>query len=252
MKFLLPLLFLLPLASQAAQSFERDVPRIHAYSYVMSQQDNQDVVWRFGGDKDDNLYYRGFSITNLGPNHIITEIPGPYLETPMREFYFKTDDMSRRDTYMWVTDYNGSGNMSDFMESIFVFLPRVVPMSIEDQGENFEVTISTTEKIKIFKKYKTLDSDILKEGPVDLNPNRRTRNFADIKYSGTGLIIRSNAKGADPRLGGDVEIIKGDLKPCFIEASVFWTQEDYPRFKFIHDQDAYRAIEKHCGPQYTP
>lgn len=250
MKFLI--LLLLPIMSQAmSSSFERDIPRIHAYDYVTSRQSDI-IIWRFGGDKDRNLYSRGFNINNYGPNHIISEPPTDWLDTPTREFYFQTDDMARRDTYLWVTDYNGSGRTSDFFESVFVFLPRIVPMTVEEIGENFIVNLTTTEKVQFFKKYRTLDSNILTEGPVDLNPNRSERKFAEINYHGTGLVIRSNARGADPRLAKTVQILKDDLKPCIVDGSVFWTQEDHPKFKFVQDEEAYKVIEKHCGIEYVP
>ncbi len=248
MKFLF--LLILPLFAHA--HFERDIPRIHAYDFVMSRQMSDDIIWRFGGDKNEKLYHRGFNINNYGPNHIITEPPVDFLNTPFRELYFQTDDMARRDTYLWVTDYNGSGKTSDFFESVFVFLPRLEPMKIEDGGENFVITLTTSEKVEIFKKYKTLDSKILTEEPVDLNPDRNLRKFPQIHYHGTGLVIRSDAKGRDPRLAKHVVVSKGDLPPCKLNGDVFWTQEGHPKFKFVHDEEAFQVIEKLCGPEYIP
>lgn len=242
-------LLLLPLLSHA--SFERDTPRIHAYDFVTSRQFEGPLVWRYGGDSKNNLYYRGFSFTNYGPNDIIWDPPVDFLNTPFREFFFQTDDMSRRDTYLWVTDYNGSGRTSDFFESVFVFLPRLSPMKVVEGDEDLEVTISTGEKISFIKKYRTLDSNLMTEGPVDLNTDRNLRQFPQIHYHGEGLIIRSNAKGRDPRLSKTVEIIKGNLKPCILSGDLFWTQEGHPKFKFIHDADAMKVIEKGCGAEFS-
>lgn len=248
MKYLIPL-FLLPLISFAA-SFERDTPRIHAYNFVTSKQFDGPLIWRYGGDKEGNLYFRGYGLINYGPNDIIWDPPVDFLDTPTREFFFVSDDLSRRDTYLWVSDYNGSGRTSDFFESVFVFLPRLNPISVEDKDEVLTVKLPTSEEVDFIKKYRTLDSTLLTEGPVDLNPDRNLRNFPEINYFGEGLIIRSNAKGSDPRLAKYVDIIKKDLKPCRLPGKLFWTQEDYPKFKFIQDNEVFALIEKECGIEF--
>ena len=252
MKFLsLLLLPLFTLAPARAQDFERDTPRLHAYDFVTSQQFEGPLVWRYGGDQERKLYYRGFSFTNFGPNDIIYDPPTDFLNTPSREFFFMSDDQSRRDTYLWVTDYNGSGRSSDFFETVMVFLPRLNPMRVVDGDEYLTVTLPTTEKVQVFKKYRTLESQILTEEMVDLNPDRNQRKFPGIFYHGEGLVIRSDAKGRDPRLASTVQILKKNQAPCLLPGKLFWTQEDYPKFKFVSDQDAFELIEKECGKGYV-
>lgn len=250
MKYLVTLL-LLPLIS-VAESFERETPRIHAYNFVTSRQFDGPLIWKYGGDQEGNLYFRGFSLINYGPNDIIWDPPVDFLNTPSREYYFMSDDNSRRDTYLWVTDYNGSGRTSDFFESVFVFLPRLTPPQVSENGEYLNVTLPTGEEIRFIEKYVTLDSPLLIEEPLDLNPDRNLRQHISLKYSGEGIIIRSDSKGSDPRLAKTVEVIKGDLKPCKLPGSLFWTQENFPKFKFIHDQEVFDLIEKECGIEFLP
>lgn len=248
MKYLvLPLLF----AANVEASFERDTPRLHSYTFVTSKQDNSPVVWRYGGDKDRNLYFRGFSMANFGPNDIIWDPPTDFLNTPSREYFFVSDDLSRRDTYLWVTDYNGSGKTSDFFESVFVFLPRLTPPKVKEDGEFLAVKLPTGEEIRFIAKYVTLDTPLLTESPLDLNPDRSQRQFVDLKYHGKGLVIRSDAKGSDPRLAKTVKVIRG-VKTCKLPGKLFWTQEDHPKFKFIKDEDVFKLIQKECGAEYSP
>lgn len=242
------LLLLLPLMGFA--QFQRDVPRISAYHFVMSKQLDDHLVWKFGGDQDRNLYQRGFAITNFGPNHIITEPPIDFLNTPSREYFFLSDDFSKRDTYLWITDYNGSGRVSDFLETIMVFIPRMNPMMVQETEETLDVTIATGELVSFFKKYKTLDSPVMIEDPVDLNPDRTRRQNPPVHYHGSGLVIRSDAKGSDPRLVKSVKVMKSGYKSCTMEARLFWTQEEHPKFRYIDDQDVIKLIVKHCGKNF--
>lgn len=234
----------------AFAQFERDIPRIHAYDFVTSRQNDEHIVWKYGGDKNRNLYYRGFAINNFGPNHIITEPPLDFLNTPSREYFFQTDDYSRRDTYLWVTDYNGSGRFSDFIETVMVFIPRIVPMSVTETEETLDVTISTNEKVSFFKKYKTLDTPLMTEGPVDLTPDRSRRKYPEVEYHGQGIVIRSDAKGSDPRLVKKVKILKTGQPVCEMDAKLFWTQEDHPKFRFVQDQEVMKLITQYCGKAF--
>ena len=245
---ILCILFFLPLMSFA--QFQRDEPRIAAYDFVMSRQIDDHLIWRFGGDQDRNLYHRGFAITNFGPNHIITEPPTDFLNTPSREYFFISDDFSKRDTYLWITDYNGSGRVSDFLETIMVFIPRINPVGVVEMEETLDVSLPTGELVSFFKKYKTLDSHIMTEEPVDLNPDRSRRQNPPVYYHGEGLVIRSDAKGSDPRLVKSVKVMKAGQKSCTMEARLFWTQEGHPKFRFIEDQDVIDLIVKHCGKNF--
>ncbi len=232
--------------------FERDVPRIDKYYYIMAHnRDSLHYQSQFGADRAENLYYRGFSIVNHGPNDIVTTTP-EQIEHPFRDFSFYNDDRARRDTYIWITDYIGSGYVSDFAETILFFLPRQNQFHVEERSETLEVTLTTGEEVTFFKKYKTFDGGVLTEKPLDMNPVRSERKHAQIGYSGKGIIIRSDAWGADPRLTKKVEILKSGLKPCILPAPLFWTQEGFPKFKYVTDEEAYTVISEKCGPEYLP
>ncbi len=232
--------------------FEREAPRVDKYSYVGSQHSTSgNYTIDFAGDADDKTYSQGFSVSNYGPNEIVPEQPFS-MNRIERNFAFVTDDKSQRENYLWISDYNGSGYLSDYFETAIVFLPRLGQMHVEETEDTLLVTIPTGEEVIFSKKHKAIVGGVLSETPVDLNPSRAQRKFAGITYSGKGIMIRSDSRAADPRLGKNLEIIKPGLKPCQVSRDVFWTQEGFPKFKFINDEDAYAVIKEKCGADYLP
>lgn len=233
--------------------FERNEARIDRYAYITARND-ESLVYRteYGADDMQNLFRRGFSLMNHGPNDIVPTEPNESFEYPTRELFFVTDDGAKRDTYLWVTDYNGSGRTSDFFETMIVFLPRIGQMHVEEKEEHLYITLTTGEEVTIFKKYKTLSSGVLSEAPVDLNSNRAQRKHAEINYSGKGIMLRSDSRGADPRLAATVSVLKPGLPACQIPGPMFWTQDGHPKFKFVNDEDVYVVIKSKCGADYLP
>lgn len=230
--------------------FEREIPRIEQYSYIASNNQHSLVYnSQFGVDEKENRYWRGFSFYNVGPNDIVTTEPRG-LENAFREYFFISDDHSQRDSYLWVTDYNGSGRTSDYLETILFFLPRKNQMHIEEVADRLIVTLTSGEEVILASKNRTIISGILSEEPVDLNPDRSQRKQPRIHYKGKGLVIRSDSRGSDPRLSSSVQILKKGLAPCKLPGKVFWTQEGFPKFKYVTDEEAYRVIEENCGQEY--
>lgn len=232
--------------------FERDSSRIERPSY-MASNNRQSAAYTVIelGDELDNLFHYGFSFDNMGPNDIVTTTPEG-IEYASRDFTFITEDKAKRETYLWVTDNNGSGRISDLFESIIVFLPRENQMHIEELATELLVTLTTGEEVRFSKKSKMIIGGVMKEEPVDFNPDRAQRKFARLTYSGKGLMIRVDTRGNDPRINTTAQIIKGNLPVCKIPSKVFWTQDGFPLFRFVSDEEAYQKIKEHCGSQYIP
>lgn len=245
---------LLPFVATATTfvPFERDIPRVEKCTYGTSRNDESLFYsTHYCGTEDDTLYITGRQIHNRGPNDIIDNIPEG-LEYPSRMWEFITADHSRRDTWIWITDDIGSGAISDYMESAVMLLPRVQRTHIEEQGNDLVVTLTTGEEVRFHQKYKKIISGVMSEKPIDLNPDRPNRHFARFTYDGQGVILRSNARGADPRLTKFLSVIKKGLPDCRVYTNVFWTQEGWPKFRFVRDEEAYAAIATNCGTQYLP
>lgn len=242
-------LFFLSLSSFAATiiPFEREVSRISIFSF-MSSNNHSSLFYANSevGDSEDNVFDYGFSFENHGPNSIVPTTPES-IDFASRDFSFVTDDHAKRDNYLWVTDYNGSGSVSDRFETIFVFLPRQNQMHIEEFGDDLLVTLPTGEEVKFSKQDRTMTSGVLKEEALDLNPNRAQRKFAQMSYTGTGLMIRSDARAADPRLAKNVQIFRQRKATCTLPAALFWTQEGFPKFKYVSDEEAFKVIAEKCN-----
>lgn len=232
--------------------FERDISRLPEYHFIMSKNDISNFFTSlFVGDENENLYSHGFSFQNHGPNEIVTTSMTGF-DYAYRDFSFITEDKSKRDTYLWVSDYAGTGSVSDFFESIIVFLPRENQMHIEETDSDLLVTLTTGEELLFSKKHKTIKSGVIKEGPLDYNPSRSARKHAQLTYSGKGLMIRVDSRGSDPRLGTTAQIVKEELPVCKIPSKTFWTQDGFPKFRFVSDEDAFAVISEHCGSSYLP
>ncbi len=232
--------------------FARDLPRVERYSYLGSESSpSGNYLLDYAGDANDVEYPLGFSLMNHGPNNIVPEQPNS-MTMIERNFSFVSDDGSQRENYLWITDSNGSGRVSDYFETMIAFLPRIGQMHIEESGDELIVTLPTGEEVIFNKTHKAIQSGVLSEAPVDLNPDRSQRQFAGIKYSGKGIMIRSDSRAADPRLGKSLQVIKAGLTPCTISKDSFWTQDGYPQFKFLRDEDAFQVIKEKCGEAYLP
>ena len=252
LKILLMCLFSTSLWAGDIVPFVRDEPRVSEFFYITSTgQDSNFFRTAFGFDHNDAPYFRGFSMLNIGPNKIVPTAPIG-MDYANREYFLGTLDQAKRDTHLWITDYPGTGVISDYFESMLVFFPRKSQQYITETQKELIMTLTTGEDVIFLKEERVIIGGVLSEGTMDYNPNRLQRKFAEISYSGEGLMIRANSKGSDPRLGKTAQISKKGLPVCNLPVSDFWTQEGHPKFKFVTDEEAYAHISKKCGAEYIP
>jgi hypothetical protein len=198
----------------------------------------------------------GFNFINIGVNEIAGAPIDPECET-RREWKFISKDGSKQETYMWLTDEAGSCKTSHRMESMFFMLPRVSRPSIKVEGDELHVILPTGEKVVYDKKTKLIKSGVLKEGKIDLNKDHRKRGYAPIEYSGVGIIIRSDQRGADPRQNPKGKkvfnaIITQGNKTCEIPRTELWSQnEKHFHFKFSDDQKLLEFINSKCEKKFS-
>jgi hypothetical protein len=230
--------------------FERDESRLPRPAYMTSNNHASEYYSHtYVGDEQENEFFYSFSLMNMGTNDIVTTT-ATGIDFAYRDYDFVTDDHSRRDTFLWITDYNGSGRMSDMFETVMVFLPRENQMHVEETATELLVTLVTGEEVVFSKTARTITSGVLQEQPMDLNPTRSERKFAGVTYSGKGLVIRSDVRASDPRLTKNVQILKKGLAPCEVRAKHFWTEDGFPSFRFVTDDETYKKIAELCGQEY--
>ncbi len=231
---------------EEAIPFERKVPRPLNFDFITSRQ-GKDSSWtdRYVSDKKEGLRYTGFKLTNVGENKIAGKPLKPS-ERVQREWDFVTQDSSKRETYLWVTDDAGSGKLSQLMESVIVIIPRKMKPTTEIVNEDLHVTLTTGEKVIFNKETREIKGGVFKEAPVDLNPNHHNRKFAPVSYTGKGISIRTNQRGSDPRLLGKAQITQaGNI--CELSVKELWNHTD---FKFADDEELVEFLNKKCGKKF--
>lgn len=198
----------------------------------------------------------GFSVFNGGANPIIPRKAG--IGTgPDREYSFEFPQRARQDIHFAVTD-TPTEKLSERMESYFYVFPRKLVPSIQqiDEGKRLQVTLPTGETVVFDSATKEVAGGVLKENaPIDLGPDRFKRKFADVSYTGKGVMIRVDKRGADPRLGTIATITTGSPDPgckgaacstCRVESTKLWEQGGEVHFKFATDSEFDAFLKTNC------
>ncbi len=203
-----------------------------------------------------------FSFENLGDNRIVNAKINPGAQ---RFFSFDYLEQARQNLAMSVDD-SPNGTVSHTMHSIFMFFPRLNVPLVEQLTGTIDVTLPTGEKFSLRKDSKEIVSGVLTEGPVDVSNDRFKRQYADIKYSGRGVVLRVNARGQPPQTGQfenlkidqehglkgsvDVLIVNGTTgQRCRRPKRDFWEPLDVTpiEFKFPTDEEFELYLRRHCG-----
>lgn len=212
----------------------------------------------------------GFEFSNYGGNPILTpRRDAAKNQFFTRDFQFRFDERARQDIYLMVSDWVPSRDrvfrLSEVMNRVMLFFPRVILPAIVNNGEQNLVTLPTGEEIAFDADTHEIRGGVLSEAPVDLNPDRQTRSFPGIEYRGKGVMVRADARGTDPRIGTTATILArapGDncdgatnCRPCQMPSRELWDQTGAARFRFATDDEFDRYLQARCGfalPKITP
>ena len=204
----------------------------------------------------------GFEFSNRGGNRVLPprhDIARNLLYA--RDFQFSFDDRARQDVYLMISDWVASRDkqfrLSELMNSILLFFPRNYLPAVAPGGERNIVTLPTGEEVEFDAETHEIIGGVFSENPVDLNPDRIARRFPGISYLGKGVMVRTNARGKDPRLAGTAIITTGSPAPdchpdsgcnrCEVPARELWAQNGAARFRFSKDDDFHRYLLSRCG-----
>ena len=132
------------------------------------------------------------------------------------------------------------------METLMVFIPRENQFHIEEVGDELAITLPTGEEAIMSSKKKVFLRGVLSEKAIDMNPDRSQRKFAQVDYSGIGMVIRVDKRAGDPRLDTKAKILRAGEPECVVASSEFFTQEDWPHFRFVSDDDVQRRVSDLC------
>lgn len=221
-------------------------PRTTAWQYRMTRQGR--VV--------------GFEFSNHGGNRILPPrrdaVKNQFFT---RDFQFRFDERARQDIHLLVSDWVASRDrtfrLSEIMNSLMLFFPRsFLPAIVKSQHRNI-VTLPTGEEVEFDPASHEIVAGVFSEAPVDLNPDRRARQFPGVDYHGKGVMIRANARGTDPRIGTTALITTGtppqncdkgiDCGGCEVAGKELWDQTGAARFRFATDAELDQFLVARCN-----
>lgn len=243
---------------------EKDLaPRRVEYNTVLNvrpSERSQNGSWRYRVTRQGHIV--GFEFSNHGGNRILPPRRDPIRNQFFtRDFQFRFDERARQDIHLMVSDWVPSRDrvfrLSELMNSLMLFFPRdFLPAIVTWQNRNL-VTLPTGEEVAFDAASHEVIAGVFSEAPVDLNPDRSTRNFPAVAYRGKGVTIRANSRGADPRIGTTSLVTTGTppqncdkgalCSQCEVPSKDLWEQTGAARFKFATDADFDRFLLFRCG-----
>jgi hypothetical protein len=252
----------LPESLLSAPEKESVAPAIQ-YDTILAKRSVQTAAhsgWQYRNNRQRQLV--GFEFSNTGGNRILPhrrDISKNQFYT--RDFQFRFDDRARQDVHLSVTDWVASRDkqfrLSELMNSVMLFFPRNYLPAVVTVGDRNIVTLPTGEEVEFDAHTQEVSGGVFSEAPVDLNPNRSLRQFPAILYTGSGVMVRADARGSDPRLGSVATVTTGSPSPdcvhseacnrCEVPAKEIWAQTGAARFKFVHDEDFHSYLLSRCA-----
>ena len=216
--------------------------------------------WRYRKNRRGEIV--GFEFSNQGGNRILPQRRDASKDQFYgRDFQFRFDERARQDIHLMVSDWVPSRDrvfrLSEIMNSVMLFFPRKVLPAIVNAGKRNIVNLPTGEVIEFDASTHEIRGGVFSEAAVDVNPDGRTRKFPAVEYHGTGLVVRVNSRGTDPRIASVATITTGTLpencnegmrcNQCQVPSKELWDQNGAVRFKFSTDADFEKFLITRCG-----
>jgi hypothetical protein len=220
----------------------------------------QNSAWQYRINRRDEIV--GFEFSNHGGNRILpARRDASKNQFYTRDFQFHFDERSRQDIHLMISDWVASRDrtfrLSEVMNSVMLFFPRMWLPAIVNIADRNVVTLPTGEEVQFDAQTHEIRSGVLSEAPVDVNPQSTPRKFPEVSYHGNGIVVRADAKGKDPRIATNATIVSrpqtqncGDSIPCNqcqIPSNELWHQSGAVRFKFADDEAFDRFLITRCG-----
>ncbi|WP_413288120.1 hypothetical protein [Bdellovibrio sp. HCB337] len=153
-----------------------------------------------------------------------------------REWQFDFAGQARQDLGFSISDANDE-HVSQSKETYMMVFPRRYLPSIRIEGDQQVVTLATGEKVTFDAKTKRIVGGAL--------TNEKS-------YTGTGVAIRVDSTGEEPRLGNRSVTITKNGKPCkskVVPRNLWPDQADNSmlHFKYPSDAEFDKFLQKTCG-----
>ena len=216
----------------------------------------------------------GFELKNRSKNKINPNGDLFTSNSSFRSYNFQFQARSLQDSKLIIREYSALTHLDshDTLLTTMVFLPRKnIPYIKPNENEKDcvrTVVLQTGEEVVFHALSKEIIDGVLKELPMDMNPSRHQRKFANVTYRGKGILIRADRRGGIPHRNHKVswsEAEKGYTKSarvffqdkeCKVPKEKLWAnvnnQNKTPYFKYENDQDVLeKVINPICGWNLT-
>ena len=246
--------FLLPIRKQADSEF---IPRIAADKSAKrrsgilcsSQQGIRICTDPVSGEAV------SFTLFNLGSPHIV-----PHGQSFERSYRLKFEGRYLQNIKMTIFEQPSPterASHSLMRTSIYFFPRKVIPtLSLIENNSGrdvLELELPTGERVCFDRENKEIIGGVLNEdAPIDANPDRHNRRFAQVSYKGGGITIRVDQRGSTPEkavVWGQKKMatISFGNRTCKLSPEKLWEQDSgWFDFMFPTDTILYKFLRKSC------
>jgi hypothetical protein len=197
-----------------------------------------------------------FTLINSGSPTIVPQDQGVD-----RSYRLRFESQTLRNAKMMISEKSRPAGKTShiFMRTSLYFFPRkVLPTLslIENEAGRgvLELRLPTGERVCFDRKTKEILGGVLREdGPMDTNPDRFSRRFARVSYTGRGVMIRVDQRGESPEKAEVWGVRKSAIvsfakNTCKISPTLLWEQESgWFRFRLPTDVAFSRVLRIACG-----
>lgn len=214
---------------------------------VSQEQDGFEERYIFNCKEDyspDSRMFAGFGFRSK-PGHPYTS--GKKSPYPRGKVARSIDMISRHlalnETYLYVIDFSGGPDSHDQKSVIFLF-PRVEIPKVNTIGNEIELVLPTGEKAIFDAETGAIVGGVLKEGPVDLNPNYKKRAQPNVEYTGDYISVRLNHAFEEPTIGAEKAVIQQKDNICILMRNRLFSRDGKLLTK--SDDEFLEAINREC------
>lgn len=213
---------------------------------------NIEVLW-FG---DWEFFPYQFKLRNLGSPRT-----NPGGNGAFREYRLNVLSFARQGVSLEIEDWGQPVTSPDLdvshveMNTELTFFPRVVlpGFRYSPDRKTVTVTLPTREEVTFDARTMEITGGVLQElAPIDTSLNRFSRSFAQIGYTGKGMMLRSDQRGASPRdprdWGGEEKsaVLTWGAKKCRIKNTLLWGEGFGSFLQFETDTAFFQFVKQQC------
>lgn len=241
-----------PVVSSFSARASQDAPVLRPPTRTMNPYGIRPTRCRSaGGGTYDSCVFEGdssegkFKLTNRGPNRVVSG-SSPYRN---REWAFEYEAGARQDLGFSISD-SPNEIISQTQESYIMLFPRKTLPHIRVEGGKQIVTLPTGETVTFNAQTREVIGGVLTEDGA-MTPGGSTLSPAKVSYRGSGVMVRVDRRGEEPRLQskGTATVTKQG-KSCKVPVKDLWPdqrQNSAVHFKYFSDSDFDAYLKRKCG-----